>query len=75
MPADLQPEYRAMFCNERIEQKNDRRVWVTKGDNHIADCVKLSLVLGSAIEVTLEKIRNDVLEAQEAKQHASKSSA
>jgi len=57
IPADTDPDFRGQLCNERIEEQSGRRVWVTKGPNHYADTLKMHLVLGSAVEETLEKIR------------------
>lgn len=59
LPVDCDPDFKAQLCNERIEDNGPRKVWVTRGPNHYADTLKMHLVLGSVIETTLEKIRDN----------------
>lgn len=62
LPVDTDPIFKSQLCNERIESQNGRQIWITKGDNHYADTLKMHLVLGSAIEARLENVRADLEE-------------
>lgn len=59
LPTNIDNDYRRQHMNEKREEVKGRLHWVTRGDNHLADCEKMHEVMRGKIEELFDSVREE----------------